>query len=950
MNFFRVLQVAALLCATLAPASMAAAGPRWVAGAKWTNDSHIMNWYRPGVQYFVDSGPLSASVNNAAATALVDAAAAVWTVNGIPFSLRNGGMLNEDVDGSNVYLGANGPVWPTDVQSSNYTAVQIAVVFDADGSITDTLLGSGASAPGNCRTAAVTESVDLFIAPGKIAHAIVVLNGRCTGSAPEQQLQLRYQLMRVFGRVIGIGWSQLNDNVFTGTPAPQYADQMHWPIMHPIDILCGLYSYQCLPQPFTLRDDDTAALSMVYSTQLNQSNPGKVSTSGWLRFPSGQGMNGVNLVAHRSYPNDGYGTESYGTVSGVSGFLAPGDFGNPVTGPPADADDKQGGSGGFAPGYFILYGVPSLTQFAFTSLEVITEPINPLYTGAYAVGPYRVAAVAPGGDALQFTSYGNAAGAVSGGDTFVPANAPYLCAGGADGAENAPVALSDEGIWSGLFCGVRHSSWTGFAVRAGRSATIEVTAVDGTEAATTSKAMPVIGVWHASDPTGTLPTLAQASAFNSTRLGMTQLRVAFSMDEQVRLAVADGRGDGRPDYLYRARVLYADAVTPTRLPPAGGSIRILGRGFQTGSTVTVGGVVAAVTSQSTTEIDAIAPTAAALGGTAINDVVVTDPRTAGSTRITGALTYTGAASDTLSLVSAPPSSVSVGASAVFAVRLLDSSGAAAANSSITVSASGGQVQFAACNLSTCTLLTDSSGLAQTRLTPGAAGSVTLQAVARSGSSVQAAFVAVQSVQSITLLRPLQYIAAGPGAVFHPAVLVLGADASSVSWSSLSPLVALGAVHSTPSTSQVDATASLRDGETTTVQACTAAALCATENLQGVAAADLRVINVAGDLQSIVAAAGFQAVIVRVVDSAGHAVAGAGVVIHQRVTGLQPPCPATGRCPAPPVYSVASTVNISDDDGLITVLPTSISGVAGTTQVTVTAGTAGVLTVTLQKTL
>ena len=245
-----------------------AAGPRWVAGKEWTNDSSPMGWYRGDVQYFVDAGPLSSTVDHATAVSLVDAAAAVWNVQGIPFALTDGGSLNEDVTGAGVSLGANGPVWPADVSSTNYAAKQIAVIFDADGSITDLLLGSGASAPANCRQSAVTESVDLFIQPGRIAHALLIVNGRCTGSQPEQQLQLRYQLMRMFGRVIGLGWSQTNDNVFTGTPAPTYVQQQHWPIMHPIDIVCGQYTYQCLPQPFTLRDDDIASLQIVYGAAL----------------------------------------------------------------------------------------------------------------------------------------------------------------------------------------------------------------------------------------------------------------------------------------------------------------------------------------------------------------------------------------------------------------------------------------------------------------------------------------------------------------------------------------------------------------------------------------------------------------------------------------------------------------------------------------------------------
>lgn len=935
----------------LAAISAHGAGPRWVAGAKWTNDSRIMNWYRPDVQYFVDAGPLSASVDHAAATALVDSAAAVWTVDGIPFSLRNGGTLNEDVSGENVYLGTTGLVWPADVQKSNYTSKQIAVIFDADGSITDTLLGSGASAPGNCRTNAVTESVDLFIQPGKIAHALIVLNGRCTGSAPEQQLQLRYQLMRIFGRVIGLGWSQLNDNVFTGTPAPQYLEQLHWPIMHPIDVICGAYTYQCLPQPFTLRDDDIASLAMVNAEQLNQRNSNKVTVDGWIRFPDGQGMNGVNLVGRRSFPNDGYGTEPFGSVSAVSGFLAVGNFGNPVSGPSVNTDDNGGGTGGFAPGYFVFYGVPSLSQFAFTSLDISTEPMNPLYTGRYAVGPYGMGSPAPSGDGWQTVSFGNASGAVSGLGTYIPPNAAYQCGGSADGTEDVLAQLPTEGVWSGRFCGVGHTAWSGFTVRAGRTATLEVTALDEAGTATTAKAMPVIGLWHASDATGTTPSIGKTIAFNSTRVGMTQLRASFTADEQVRLAVADQRGDGRPDYVYRARLLYADTVSPARMVPAGGAIRILGTGFQQGSTVTVGGVAAMVTSLTATEIDAVAPSASALGGTAVNNVTVTDSRTGASASILGGLTYGGAANDTLTVVSAPGSTVYVGAPATFAVRLTDSNGAPAQNATIAVSATAGTVLFDTCGMAACTILTDASGFAQTHVTPQSAGSITLRAVAKSGSSVQSSFVAFAAVQSITLQRPTQYVAS-PGALFHPTALLTGTDAEhaarGVAWSATPARINFENARSNGAVAQVDATSLLRESEIATVRACSSG-VCTTGDIIAVAAANLRVVPVSGDSQSVLAAGALQTVTIRVVDTAGHAVAGAVVAIHQEVTGWQPPCAAPGRCAVAPVYGQANTSATSDDDGLVMFDPLQFSGTAVVTRATVTVGTSGSHTVTLQKT-
>jgi len=43
------------------------------------------------------------------------------------------------------------------------------------------------------------------------------------------------------------------------------------------------------------------------------------------------------------------------------------------------------------------------------------------------------------------------------------------------------------------------------------------------------------------------------------------------------------RGDGRPDYHYHAHVLYADSVTPARVPVSGGAITLQGTGLGPGS-------------------------------------------------------------------------------------------------------------------------------------------------------------------------------------------------------------------------------------------------------------------------------------------------------------------------------------------------------------------------------
>ena len=197
-----------------------------------------IGWKQANLMYSTDPGDLGAAVNHQAADALVAAAAGVWNV---PVAEHHGGPgrgAGRACERRRMCIwSSDGMVCPADVMSANAAAVPMAVIYDTDGSVTETLLGAGASDPSGCRQNAVTESVDRFDPAGYILHAIIVLNGRCTGAAPEKQMQMQYQLERVFGRVLGLAWSQANDNVFTGTPTPTYDQALHWPIMHPLDIL-----------------------------------------------------------------------------------------------------------------------------------------------------------------------------------------------------------------------------------------------------------------------------------------------------------------------------------------------------------------------------------------------------------------------------------------------------------------------------------------------------------------------------------------------------------------------------------------------------------------------------------------------------------------------------------------------------------------------------------------
>jgi len=956
-----------MLCWLTAAVQLWAGGPRWVTGPPFFNTAgHPVVWYTNQPLYFTDPGDLSADVNHVAADALVASAASVWNVPTASLVLSQGGALDEHVSGANTFLGPSGLIFPADIQSSNYLVKQIAVVYDSDGSITDLLLGNGASDPTNCLQDGVTESVDSIVPAGFIQHAILVLNGRCTGTVPEQQMQLQYQLMRAFGRVLGLGWSQTNDNVFTGSPQATYNQAMHWPVMHPIDIICGPYTYQCMPQPFTLRADDLSALGQLYYINQGQAPPGKTDTllnasqmDGLLSFPTGQGMQGVNVLGRRwAQYTDISEAEDWYTTSSVSGALFRQSNGNPVTGLDTSLAGSEGNGNTFYEGYYNLQRVPMLPG-DWQLIIVETEPVNPLYTGQYAVGPYTVNTVEPSGSDTPLTE-GLFSSYTEGFIAFSTTDPASTCNTAADGTEAAPVAVVAEGWWSGLLCGYGHSAWSSLAVKGNRSLTLEITAEDEQGLATTAKAMPVIGVWNATDAAGSLPGIAGAGeAFNGEATGMTTLNTSFTQPDQLRIALADQRGDGRPDFNYQARALYADSLTPATVSAAGGSVTINGMGFRTGNAVFVDGVAATVSSWTANTIVATVPSLHTLGvNTAfVADAEVEDLSTGGTTVMTQALSY-AAPVTTLSLVSAPSGTVILAQPATipFAVQVLKSDGVTpVAGEAVTFTATGGAVQFAACGAATCTLQTDANGIASTLVTPETSGAITLQATGVDGTAT-VSFTAVTQVRTATAVQPVEYIAAGATVAWTPQLSVADNTASTtgvlIDWQTIS-----GPIAASPNQSQVNpkgiaqtlATAGpLASGAQALLSACGWTTACATFTTQGVDPADLRVVAVSGAGQIVAANGTMAPVVLQVTDASFDPVAGAVVQVYQTVDAWQPACPDRGPCPIPPVLASSQYSVTSDANGLLNIVPQQLPGVAETTNLAAATGTQGFLSLTLQK--
>jgi hypothetical protein len=971
----RALTLALLLGGGVAQAS----GPRWVTGPPYFTGSsgNPVGWYTWQPLYFTDPGDLSAYMNHATADAMVAAAAGIWNVPTSGLTIAQGGELSEHVSAANAYLSDVGPVFPADVQSSNYAAIQIAVIYDSDGSVTDMLLGGGASSPAECIQNAVTESVDLIVPSGAIQHAILVVNGRCTGPLVEQRFQMQYQLERAFGRVLGIGWSQTNDNVFTQAPQPTPVQAAHWPIMHPLDIVCGDYTYQCQPQPFSLRDDDVAAISALYANVIFYDPtapppaPGKIWTYqqasyvyGTVTFPTGQGAEGVNIEVQRlqggwSIPEDWY------DVSAVTGAQFQQNAGNPVLGASTGIDSSMGSPGLNYEGYYRLAWIPDIDPQGSSNGPMFvvetTEAINPLYVGPYSVGTYTTGNIEPSGapETELMNRYALQAYMYPWFDVendFAPSDAASNCNTSGDGVESAPLRVTANGWWTGVLCGHGHTAWSSFYAQAGRTATIEVTAQDESGLATTAKAMPLIGVWAATDPTGTLPTVAAApSAFNTVSLGMTAVTLASTKAQDLRLVVADARGDGRPDFSYQARVLYADSMQPAVTSANGGQITISGMGFRPGNEVTVGGVPAIVSSWTTTTIVAVAPPASAFQSIPVGplDVAVVDLSTGGSTVMSGALSYVASvAPDVMTLVSAPTGTVAVGTAAGvgFAVRVFLGDGITPVVGvpvafTIATGAGMGSAQFGACGAASCVVLTDATGQASTAVTATAFGTVTLQASAV-GATLSATFNAVS--RSISMLRAVEYVAAGATVVWTPQATVVqnGAAASGVvvTWtgSGIAGTVSPGSsVAGSSGSAQAAATVGpLAAGAEATGEACAWTNLCASFAAVGVDPSLWRLAVVGGAGQSVPLAGSFAPLVLMVTDANGDPVAGAPVAIYQTVDAAEMPCPSRGRCPVAPMLGSSDTTAVSDANGLVSVAPMQVAGVAEVTNVAVATGTQG----------
>jgi hypothetical protein len=754
-----------------------AGGPKCVAGWSYfdsTTSGQPLVWPQGVITYYTDQGDLSPILPNASANSFVSSAFGQWTsVSTTALSATSGGQLGEDVNGTNVYVNANGTIsMPTDIQSTA-TGSPVGVVYDSDGSVTDALLGAGAGDASQCFFNAVVGGNDNYGSLAVYQHALIVINGQCAQQS-SQLTDVEYRLVRVIGEVLGLGWSQLNLNVQTGSPRPTSDDYAGFPVMHFQDSWTCVPITACYPNPYQLSMDDAAAISRLYAvTSQNQSSfPGKqvfsavtarIHGSVWFTDTHGnatQPMQGVNVVARWIDPSTGLPSRRFAATS-VSGFLFAGNAGNPITGyvdSIGDTFSEWGSNNQAVEGFFDLAGL-QLPNGNSAQYQLSVEAIDPYWSPG--VEPYSPGPVSPSGSAQTITVTVTPGSDVAQ-DILMSTTAQPIAQ--SPSSWTMPADLPLGGDWISSLNNYGNIPYFALPAQANRTLSVAVTALDESGNPSEVKMQPVIGMWAASDPQGTAPPTFTPSAFNQTTFGMTRLDTQVLATGSYLIGIADLRGDGRPDYRYHAHVLYADTVSPTRVGVTGGAVTVRGTGFAPGFTSTIGTTSAPQLSVNASQMILAAPVHA--DGT--QNITITDPVSGSSTTMTAALTYGAASTDNIVLLYGLNTSTPVGAQAAHpvSVRVLAADGVTPVGGATIAWSATNSLQLSACaNASSCSVTSDQNGDATTWLTPAKTGVATITAALApasytSSKSVNATLNATETSSDIGIVSPFVWISQG----------------------------------------------------------------------------------------------------------------------------------------------------------------------------------------------
>jgi hypothetical protein len=953
----------------LAPRAAHAGGPRYVAGASYFDPAAKgapLTWAQGTVSYYTDQGDLSPALRNTDANSFVDDAFSHWTsIPTAALTATRAGQLAEDVSGTNVTVNGDGTLnLPTDIRSSA-TDKPIAVIYDQDGSVVSAFLGAGAGDFSMCFSNAVIGGADNFSSDAHISHALIIINGNCAAGSSQFD-DVKYRLVREIGQVIGLDWSQLNLNVITRNPIPTSDDFTGFPLMHYLDMISCQPITACYASADQPKRDDVAAISRLYpvTSENQQDFTGKqifgattARIHGSLYFADAQGhaaqpMQGVNVIARWVDPatNQPSRARAYSTISGA---LFRGNAGNPITG---DTDalgqryDRFGSDDTTLEGFFDLAGLEIPSGSTIAQYQLTVEPIDTNWS--YAAGPYQPWQVLPSGNLAAVTVTVSLGGDAEQ-DLVMHSSAILTPRWGSISTWDSPAPVSPNGEWMGMLGTYGKTDYFQINAQQYRTLSVVATALDESGAPSELKARPVIGIWGMSDPQGSAPPAATVP-FDTGFFGTTRLTASLLATTSVRIGIADERGDGRPDFAYHARVLYADIATPTRVGmqlPTG--VALTGLGFAPGLTATVGDANAPIMALSGTQM-VINVSPPIKDGTA--GITLTDPATGATSTMVDTLTFGAGPNDTLVLIQGGNPSVPAGGETPnpIVMQVAGPSGEPVPGATVVWSTTSGTLS--ACNGATgCTVYSDDNGLVSTRLTVTAAGTITVTATLAPASynppqKLKTTVVGTSSSLDITLTSQYRWVAQGTSAALPLTARVLsngvGQSGQKVDYQILSGSGSLSFASAT-----TDAHGYAANTLTLTnlaaevhVSACVAPkdAPCQLFYVFAVASSDLHLQAISGDGQMVSVGQNFQPIILRVIDSGSPPDPVSAAPVTLQVVVMRPDYDArdsNGQYDGPVILSSTQTVINSDDNGLVSITPTAgaFTG-AVEIEVTATAGT------------
>jgi len=929
-----MLAVAAFLICAIVPSR--AGGPAFVAGSGYNTgvEGQPLIWAGGSVQYYTDQGNLSPILTGPQADAFVATAFSAWTtIPGVALTATQAGHLAEDVNGSNIETNGQGVVTdPADI-TPDATGTPVGIVYDYDGTVTDAILGEGAGDIADCFTNAVYGSPDNFSSAGNIVHALVVINGICAATSA-QLPDVQYRLVRVVARTVGLGRSQANLNVITGNPPPTQAQFAGFPVMHFTDPITCVPISQCYPNAALPKMDDMEALTRLYPASNNPQPAGRIYGSVYFTDASGiagQQMQGVNVVARlmvAGLPSGQY------VVTSVSGFLFCGNAGNIINGylnANGQLYSQWGSNDPTLEGFFDLgeLMIPSGQTIAEYQLSV--EALDPVWS--MGVEPYGPTQVTPSGTfapvVVTVTNGSNAERDILMLQDEVAETHP-----GSGSTYANPAALPQGGAWGSWISGYGSADFFEFTAQANRTASVAVTALNEAGAPTENKLLPVIGIWELSDESGDPAPAATSSAFNSTTFGMTRLDAQFTVSETYRVAVADFRGDGRPDYFYQASLLYSDSVTPARLSLAGGVTTLAGIGFNPGLQVSVAGNAGTTLSATASRIQATVPAGSQDG---IATLQVTNPVSGAFSQMIGALTYGAAATDLLLLLQGAEPSTPVGAQAANPIRV----GAVAADGVTPVSgatiawSSNNGALFSVCGgAAFCSILTDEAGESSSWVTPTATGPSTITVALAPATysppqSQLATLVGTSTTLDLAAVTPTRWV--GQGATIAVPLTVEALDLGvpianvTVNFTLTQGTAALSAGSAiTNSSGFATITANLTNQNASVqVSACVAPANkpCQSFALLSTPASLWTLQTVSGSLQFVLTGQQFQPLVMRVTDGSAseNPVMGVNVYFATTLTQISE---SPGGDGVPVLLGSSQVQIVSTQGGLASISPSS----------------------------